>query len=174
MTKLSKQEKKVWQRHFHITTLSAIRKEMTGYSSIDGDADDDLMFCFAQRVSIERMYLKCTLITDEGVAHISKIRQLKDLTLRDHKKVTKTSIPYFNQMQNLERLNITLTKITLSDLCENLNNQNLKEVFISSEEDEHNSEEKGFILKERMPNCNIYLNCTESTDAFSNPETPIF
>lgn len=91
--KLSKAEKKVWQRHFRIEKLENIPKEMTEYSSIDGDADDELMFYFARRVSIQEMYLKCTPVTDEGVTHISKIQQLKELTLRDHKKVTKASIP---------------------------------------------------------------------------------
>ncbi len=171
---LLKEEKKVWQKHFRIEKLENIPKEMTGFSSIDGDADDELMFYFAKRVSIPEIYLKCSFVTDEGVSHISKIKQLKDLTLRDHKNVTKASIPYFNQMQNLESLNITKTEITLSHLCENLNNQNLKEVFISSEENEENILEKAFILKGRMPNCNIYLDTCFTTDAFGNPEKPIF
>lgn len=172
--KLSKEEKKVWQKHFRIEKLENIPNEMTGFSSIDGDADDELMFYFAKRVSIPEIYLKCSFVTDEGISHISKIKQLKDLTLRDHYKVTKASIPYFNQMQTLERLNITLTKITLSDLCENLNNQSLKEVFVSSEEDEKNIEEKGFILKERMPNCNVYLDASFNEYGEGIPEEPIF
>jgi hypothetical protein len=172
--KLTKEEKKIWQRHFRIEKLENIPKEMTGYTSIDGDADNELMFYLAKRVSTPEMYLKCTLVTDEGVGHISKIQRLKDLTLRDHKKVTKASIHHFNQMQQLEKLNITLTKITLSDLCESLNNQSLKEIFLSSEEGEKDIEEKGFILKERMPGCDIYLDCSQSTDEFGNCEKPIF
>ncbi len=172
--KLSKEEKKVWQKHFRIEKLENIPKQMTGFSSIDGDADDELMFYFAKRVAIPEIYLKCTFVTDEGISHISKIQQLKELTLRDHQKVTKASIPYFNQMQSLERLNITLTKITLTDLCESLNSQSLKEVFISSEDDEKEVEEKGFILKERMPNCNIYLDTCFNEYGPGISEEPIF
>jgi hypothetical protein len=154
--KLSKEEKKVWQKHYRIEKLKDIPTEMLGFSCIEGDADDELMFCFAKRVSIPEMYLKCTDVTDEGVKHISKIHNLKELTLADHINVTKASIPYFNEMQHLESLNIINSEITLSDLCENLNNQNLKTVCVSSKDNEENIAEKGFLLKERMPKCDIY------------------
>lgn len=172
--KLSKEEKKCWQKHFRIEKLQEIPTEMTGFSSIDGDADDELMHYFAKRVSIPEIYLKCTFVTDQGVEHISKINKLRELSLIDHGEITKKSIPYFNQMEDLEILNITKSEITLSDLCENLNNQNLKTVFISSDEEEVNLDEKAIILKERMPNCNIYLNCSYTTDAFGNVIQPIF
>lgn len=172
--KLSKEEKKVWQKHYRIEKLKDIPTEMLGFSCIEGDADDELMFCFAKRVSIPEMYLKCTDVTDEGVKHISKIHNLKYLTLADHIKVTKASIPYFNEMQLLESLNIINSEITLSDLCESLNNQNLRTVFVSSEDNEENIAEKGFLLKERMPKCDIYLNTYFTTDAFGNLEKPIF
>jgi len=168
--KLSKEEKKFWQRHFRIEKLEDIPNEMPGLTSIDTTDDDDYLFYLTQRVTvIPEIYLKGTLVTDEGVAHISKIQFLKELTLREHDKVTKASIPYFNQMKHLELLNITKTKITLSHLCEHLNNQSLKEVFLDSEEDEKDIEEKALLLKERMPNCDIYLD-TSDTDN----EKPIF
>ena len=79
-------------------------------------------------------------------------------------------------MKYLENLNITKTTITLTDLCEHLNNQSLKEVFLDSNNDdtEENILEKAYILKERMPNCNVYLDCSESNDAFGVKEKPIF
>lgn len=171
---LSKQEKKCWQRYYRIEKSQDIPSEMAVFSSIDGDADDELMFFLAKRVTITKMYLKCTWVTDEGVNHISNIQQLKELSLIDHRNVTKASIPYFNKMTHLETLNILKTEITLSDLCEHLNNQCLKEVFLDSEDNAENIVEKAFILKERMPNCNIYLDICFSTDSFGNPEKPIF
>lgn len=173
--KLSKEEKKFWQRYFRIDKVGKIPTEMEGYTAID-ESDDDAFFYYLSKrvVIIPEIYLKRTLVTDEGVAHISKFQQLKELTLRSHPNITKASIPYFNQMPDLERLNITLTKITLSDLCDLLNNQSLKEVFVSSEKDEKNILEKGFILKERMPNCNIYLDACFSEYMPGIPEKPIF
>ncbi|MGV8946364.1 MAG: hypothetical protein ACOH1N_08050 [Lutibacter sp.] len=173
--KFSKKEKQFWQSHFRIEKLENIPKEMTGYTAIDGHEDDEFMFYLSKRVSsIPEIYLKGTLVTDEGVGYISKIQLVKELTLREHSKITKESIPYFNQMQHLESLNITKTKITLTDLCEHLNNQSLKEVFLSSDDIEKNIEEKGFVLKERMPNCDIYLDTSFTTDVFGNPIKPIF
>ncbi|WP_417429620.1 hypothetical protein [Halpernia sp.] len=172
--KLSKEEKKCWQKHFRIEKLQDIPTEMSGFTSIDGDADDELMYYFAKRVAIPELYLKCTWVTDEGVEHICKIKKLKELSLIDHRKITKKSIPYFNLMENLEILNITKTEIKLSDLCENLNNQNLNTIFISSEENETNLDEKAIILKEKMPNCNIYLDTYFSTDENGNSINPIF
>lgn len=77
-------------------------------------------------------------------------------------------------MKHLETLNITKTRITLSDLCEHLNNQNLKTVFLDAEENEKDILEKGLILKEKMPNCNIYLDTSEIFNEFGHPEKPIF
>ena len=66
--------------------LKNIPNEMTGYTAIDENTDDEFMFCLSKQVSMLEMYLKCTLVTGEVVSHISKIRQLKELTLREHKK----------------------------------------------------------------------------------------
>jgi hypothetical protein len=98
------------------------------------------------------------------------------LFLRHHDEITKKSIPYFNQMESLETLNITKTAITLTDLTEALNNQSLKEVFLDSTEHDldENILEKAYTLKERMPNCHIYLDCSDSIDAFGNPENQFF
>ncbi|MFA5298785.1 MAG: hypothetical protein WC389_11325, partial [Lutibacter sp.] len=143
--KFSKEEKKFWQRHFHIEKLENIPKEMTGYTAIDGGEDDEFVFYLSKRVfSIPEIYLKGTLVTDKGVGYISKIQLVKELTLREHDKITKVSIPYFNQMQHLESLNITKTEITLTDLCKHLKNQSLKEVFLSSEHGEKNIDKIGF------------------------------
>ncbi len=171
---LSKEEKKFWQLHFRIEKLEAIPKEWTTFKRIDSEEDDDFFYFLSLRVaSILEIHLKQTLVTDEGIKHISKFKDLEILYLKKHNKITKESIPYFNEMKSLQSLNITKTKITLTDLCKSLNNQNLKEVFISSEDSE-DIVEKAFVLKERMPNCNVYLDTSFKTDVFGNPIKPIF
>ncbi len=175
--KLSKEEKKFWQRHFRIDKFENIPTELPGLTSIDTSDDDEYMYFLSKRISIiPEIYLKRTLVTDEGVAHIRKFQRLKELTLRSHPNITKASIPYINQMQDLERLNITRTQITLSHLVESLNNQSLKEVFLDSEENDTEEQilEKGFILKQRMPNCNIYLDASHIEYIPGIPEKPIF
>lgn len=173
--KFSKEEKKFWKTHYHFDKPSQLHENWSQIWSVDSNHDDEFFYYFSLRVtSIVEVHLKDTFITDLAVEYMTKFKNLKILFLRKHDHITKASIPFFNQMQNLKYLNITRTKITLKDLCESLNNQNLKEVFLDSEENENNLEEKAFILKERMPNCNIYLDCSDSIDAFGNQEKPIF
>jgi hypothetical protein len=172
--KLLKEEKKFWQRHFRIEKLEDIPKEWGTLKRIDSVEDDDFFYFLSLRVtSILEIHLKETLVTDEGVKYISKFKDLEILYLRKHNKITKESIPFFNEMESLVSLNITKTKITLTDLSDSLNNQSLKEVFISSMDSEENLEEKAILLKERMPNCNVYQDTSFKTDVYGNPLKPI-
>jgi hypothetical protein len=173
--KFSKEEKKFWQNHYHFDKPSHLYPNWWQIWSVDGSEDDDFFYFFTLRVtSITQVHLKQTLISDKALEYIAKFKNLQSLYLRKHEKITKASIPLFNEMNCLEILNITKTKITLTDLCDNLNNQSLKQVFLDSEENEQNIEEKAYILKERMPNCDIYLDCSDTIDVFGNTEKPIF
>lgn len=174
---LQKEEKKFWQKNFRIEKLEDIPKEwpIIGGCGFGFDQDDEYFYFISLRVSIvHEIYLKESYVTNEGVKHMANFKELKNLYLRKHKEITKKSIPYFNQMKSLESLNITKTKITLTDLCESLDNQSLKEVFLDSEDNEENILEKAFVLKERMPNCNIYLDTCFTTENDGSPIDPVF
>jgi hypothetical protein len=168
--KFTKEEKKFWKTHYHFDKPSHIKNDWHQIWAVDGNEDDDFFYFFTLRVTtITNIHLKDSQITDNAVAYMTKFKELEYLYLRKHENITKASIPFFNQMDKLETLIITKTKITLADLCESLNNQNLKEVFLDSEENEENILEKAFALKERMPNCDIYLDTSDSYN-----EKPIF
>ncbi len=174
---LSKEEKKFWQRYFRIEKLQDIPREwplIGGYGFGDEQFDEYFYYISLRVPIVHEIILKESYVTDEGVKHMANFKELRLLYLRKHKEITKKSIPFFNQMNSLESLNITLTKIRLTDLYNHLDNQSLKEVFLSSEENEENLLEKAFALKERMPNCNIYLDTCFTTDDFGRPEKPIF
>jgi hypothetical protein len=175
--KFSKEEKKFWQRYFRIEKPEQIAREwpMIGGYGFGDDQFDEYFYFISLRVSIvHEIILKESLVTDDGVKHMSAFQGLRVLYLRKHQEVTRKSIPYFNQMKSLESLNITLTNITLTDLCELLDNQCLKEVFLSSEEDEQDIDEKALALKERMPDCNIYLDTCFTTEINGSPIKPIW
>lgn len=172
---LSKEEKKFWQKNFRIEKLNDIPKNWTAIKRIDSEIDDSFFYFISLRVaSILEIHLKDTLITDEAMKHIAKFDDLEILFLRKHDSITKNSIPYFNKMESLKSLDITKTQITLTDLCFNLNNQSLKEVFLDSDDTDENVLEKAFVLKERMPNCNIYLDSCFSTNTNGISIKPIF
>ena len=175
--KFSKEEKKFWVTHYHMNKPSQIYDNWNQIWSVDGNHDDDFFYFFTLRVkSITEVHLKDTLITNKAVEYMINFKNLQTLFLRKHSNITKESIPFFNQMKVLESLNITRTQIILNDLSENLNNQSIKEVFLDSNanDTEENILEKAYVLKERMPNCNVYLDCSNSIDVFGNPEKPIF
>jgi hypothetical protein len=173
--KFTKEEKKFWQTHYHFDKPSQLFENWQQIWSVHGAENDDFFYFFTLRVlTITEVHLKETQITDKAIEYMTKFKKLENLYVRRHENITKASIAFINQMECLKSLNITKTQIRLTDLCEELNNQSLKEVFLDSTENEENILEKAFILKERMPNCDIYLDTSDTIDAFGIKEKPIF
>ncbi len=157
--KKDKKELYFWKRHFNIQSIAAIPQEMDKYTGIDSDEDDQFLLYLTSRVSvIHKIDLECTYITDEGVKYISNLKELKELSLRNHNKITKESVPFLNQLTDLVYLDISKTEITLEDLASLSNLQNLKELHISTEESKEYIVEKISILKKQLPNCLIHVN----------------
>lgn len=172
---LLKDEKKFWQRYYRINNPTQVPATWQAITGMGFEEDDDYFYFFSLRVTtVYKIDIKDSLVTDEGVKHMAQFKELAVLNLRNHASITHISIPYFNQMHHLESLNITKTSITLTHLCQHLNNPKLKEVFLSSAPDDGNVEEKGFYLKERMPDCNVYIDTSFVTDVFGNTISPIF
>jgi Leucine-rich repeat (LRR) protein len=153
-----KKELTFWKSHFNIHSIAAIPKEMDKYTGIDSDEDDQFFLYLTSRVPvIHSIDLRCTFITDEGVKYISKLKELKELSLRNHNNITKESLPFLNQLTDLVYLDISKTEITLDDLASLYNLQNLKELHISAEESKENILEKISILKQVLPHCTVYV-----------------
>ena len=80
-----------------------------------------------------------------------------------HPKITKASLPYLNQLVDLEYLDIWDTEILLEDLAALDQLKNLKEVYISSArkiEDELDNDhilEHLIVLEGIFPNCTFYV-----------------
>ena len=128
------------------------------FSGIDSDEDDQFFLYLTSRVPvIHSIDLRCTFITDEGVKYISTLKELKELSPRNHNKITKESLPFLNQLTDLVYLDISKTEITLADVPALYNLQNLKELHFSAEETEVNILEKINILKQVLPNCIVYV-----------------
>ena len=157
--KKDKKELNFWKSHFNINSIAAIPQEMSRYSGIDSDEDDQFFLYLTSRIPvIHSIDLRCTFITDEGVKHIGTLKDLKELSLRNHNKITKESLPFLNQLTDLEYLDISKTEITLADVPTLSNLQNLKELHISAEETKENILEKISTLKQVLPNCIVYVN----------------
>ncbi len=157
---LKGREKHFWRSHFGIGNLADIPLVRNGITAIDDETDDQFLFYVTSRIpTIHDIYFKFTLVTDEGVKHISNINNLLELTLREHRRITNKSIPYLNKLIDLEYLDILKTEIHLEDLPGLFNLQKLKELYVSSE----NTEIEYILghvvkMKEILPNCILYIN----------------
>ena len=158
---MSKDKKELyfWKRHFNINSIAAIPKEMDKFTGIDSDEDDQFFLYLTSRVPvIHSIDLRCTFITDEGVKYISTLKELKELSLRNHNKITKESLPFLNQLTDLKYLDLSKTEITLADVPALSNLQNLKELHISAEETKEYIVKKISNLKQVLPHCFISVN----------------
>lgn len=174
-TKFTKQEKKFWQRHYRIEKPDRIPADWHHIHSADSDFDDEYFYFLSLRLlSLEDIYLKDSQITDQAIQYMLEFKNLHTLFLRKNRYITKQSIQYFNQMKNLKRLNITRTEITLADLCEFLDHPGLRKVFIDSDETEDEIAPMASVLKSKVPDCSIYLNCSHTKDVFDVSNKPIF
>ncbi len=157
---LKGKEKHFWKSYFNISSLAKIPLEIDGFKAIDDEIDDQVLYYLSSRIPrIYRIYLKFTHVTDEAVKHISTIQNLEDLTLRDHKNITNASITSLNKLVDLKYLDILKTKIQLEDLPGLFNLQNLKELYVTSENlDEAYLLENVVTMKKILPNCILYIN----------------
>lgn len=160
--KLRGAEKQFWWHFGQITDSKNIPKELPGLSSIDSSDGDEYFAMLVAKVSvIHSIYLKETLVTDEGVKLISNIQRLKSLTLMKHENITKNCLPYLNKLADLEYLDIWRTQIRLKDLSVLTNLKKLKELYISpDEEDKDNWDailEKVIEIEPLFPGCEIYV-----------------
>lgn len=160
--KLKGSEKHFWWNFRQIKDSKHIPHELPGFTFIDDpDLDDDYVAMIAAKVSIvHHIYLKETKITDVGVKFISGFKGLKTLTLMKHEGITKACLPYINKLVDLEYLDVWKTKIRLEDLGELTNLKKLKELYISPNDEEDESDRDAILeriikAEETLPNCLI-------------------
>lgn len=157
--KLKGKEKFFWERNFNVTSIAAIPQEINKITGIDSEEDDEYFFYLTSRVStVHEIYLKCTNVTDEGVQHISNLKGLKSLTLKNHYHITKNCLPYLNKLTDLYFLDISKNSLLLEDLSALSNLHNLKELYVSSGESDESISQKIRVLQDIIPNCTIYVN----------------
>lgn len=161
--KLKGAEKHFWWNFGHITDSKNIPTELPGYTSIDSTCDDEFFAILTAKVNvIHSIYLKETLVSDEGVKHISNIKQLKSLTLMKHENITRACLPYLNKLADLEYLDIWRTGIKLEDLSALTNLKKLKELYVSFNGEEREAD-RDIILETLIPievlfpGCEIYV-----------------
>ncbi|MEN5194584.1 hypothetical protein [Sphingobacterium faecium] len=161
--KLKGAEKHFWWHFRHITDSKHIPLELPGFTAIDDmDVDDEYIGMIAAKVSIvHHIYLKETKVTDVGIKFIGDFKQLKTLTLMKHAGITKACLPDINKLTDLEYLDVWKTKIRLEDVDALTNLNKLKELYVSPNDEDDDSDrdailEKIIKIEEKLPNCSVY------------------
>lgn len=154
--KLRGREKHFWERNFNIKNLAAIPEEIDGIRGIDSEHDDEFFLFLSSRVSrVGSIHLRCTNVTDEGVKYIANLKNLKELTLKDHSDITKACLPHLNKLSELEYLDISKNNILPEDLYVLTNLEKLRQLFISTDKTEDEFAGELEKLKNHFPGCEI-------------------
>jgi Leucine-rich repeat (LRR) protein len=154
--KLKGKEKFFWERNFNIKNLASIPSAIKGITGIDSEHDDAFFFFLTSRVTtVGEIHLRCTNVTDEGVKYIANLKKLKELTLKDHRNITKACLPDLNKLVDLEYLDISKNDISTEDLYVLTNLKKLKQLFISTDKKDADLAAELEKLKNHFPGCEI-------------------
>ena len=135
--KLKGREKFFWERNFNVKSVESIPASIKGIKGIDSDHDDEFFFFLSSRVRVvEEIHLRCTNLTDVGVKHISTFSKLRDLTLKDHCRLTKSCLYDLNKLTDLEYLDISKNNFSLEDVLLLTDLKKLKTLILSSDKPE--------------------------------------
>ena len=158
--KFDNKEKHFWKSNFNIGNPAAISLEMSIFKSTDSKVVDQFLLHLSSRIPIiHGIYLKFTKVTNKRIMHISTSNNLTELFLREHSGITKEYLPFLNKLTDLAYLDLTKTKIDLEDIPALTNLQNLKELYVSSENTEKNYVSDHIIrLKKFIPSCIVFVN----------------
>lgn len=163
MKKDKKKELYFWKRHFGImnNNLDSIPTEVDRLNLRiqDTEVDDQWLRYIAAKIKIvNRIDLDDTLITDEGIKHLSKLESVKELRLKGCHYITNESLDYLNKLTGLEVLHLAGTQIKLNAIEELISLQNLKKLFLSTSDSEEIITAKVQALKRLFPQCEIIVN----------------
>ncbi len=154
--KLKGKEKYFWERNFNIKRIDAIPSVIDGITGIDSDHDDQFFYYLTAYVkSAHHVHLRCTFLTDEGVKYICRLEHLKELTLKDHRGITKDCLPDINKLVELEYLDISKNNIVPEDLLQLDNLKQLKQLHISSEKTGDDLQQELAMLAAHFPGCQV-------------------
>lgn len=157
--KEKQKEKYFWKRQFNISRLEDIPKEINRYNFRDTEVDDEWLFWITARVKvIHQLDLDNTLVTDEGIKHLSKLESITELRLKGCHSISNACLGNLNKLTGLELLHLQGTAVDLNNIHELKALKNLKMLLLSSNDSVEIIVEKTAALKKIFPSCEIIIN----------------
>ena len=157
----NKKEAYFWKRHFNKAPneLHLIPEKVGRFNYRDSEIDDEFLFWITLRIKIiDQLDLDNTLITNEGVKHLSKMEAIRELRFKGCRGINNGCMKYLNKITSLELLHLGSTTIDLDDVKELSSLQNLKLLLVSSSESEAAIKEKVAVLKKIFQHCELNVN----------------
>ena len=128
--------------------------------------DEYLELMVTQVRSINMLDLDETDITNDGIAHLTKMDFIKELRLKGIREIDNDCIIHLNNIKGLELLHLRGTSITLDGILKLDKQPGLKTLLFAHDENEP-EKEKMLQLRELMPDCEFIIN--GKTYYFENP-----
>ena len=156
-----KNEKDFWKRFFNIGLhqLEESHLHVRRFNFRDSSINDQELSWICSRLkTIYQLDLDNTEISDESIRDLTKLQSITELRLKGCRWVTADSIPYLNQLADLELLHLIGTSITLDDAIGLGNLRKLKLLLLSSADPEEIIRQKAERLKQLLPGCEINVN----------------
>ena len=157
----NKKEAYFWKRHFNKAPneLHLIPNKAGRFNYRDSEIDDEFLYWITLRIKIiDQLDLDNTLVTNEGIKHLSTMEAIRELRLKGCGGIDNGCMEYLNKITSLELLHLGSTSIDLDDLKELGLLQNLKLLLVSSGESEAVIKEKVAVLKQMFPHCKMNVN----------------
>ena len=157
--KEKQKEKYFWKRQFNISRLEDIPKEIKRYNFRDTEVDDEWLFWITASVKvIHQLDLDNTLVTDEGIKHLSKLESITELRLKGCHSISNACLGDLKKLMGLELLHLGGTAVDLSSIHELKALKNLKMLLLSSNDSVEIIVEKAATFKKIFPSCEIIIN----------------
>lgn len=150
-----------WSNFIYFNKLSHLEEIPLHLSRVNfrihGVDDDGLLLMLDKVRSIDMLDLDESVITNEGVRHLTKLSSLKELRLKTCSELDEGCLPYLNQITSLKLLHLGSTAITVDGLFQLSSLKNLHTLLISSPTDD-GIREKLIKLSALLPDCKFIVN----------------
>ena len=160
----NKKEKLFWRKYFGFDDqqFKNISNKANRIKLRDTEIDDNGLDWLTSKItSINQLDLDNTDITDSGIEFLMRLKYLRELRLKGCFGLTNECLKTINQIYSLELLHLGRTNITIEDISQNITNQNLKQLLLSSSLNESEIQRQVEKLKTYLPNCVINVNYIE-------------
>lgn len=152
---ISRREKRFWRDHFRISTPNKAALEIDHLNYRDTELTDEQLCFLTTRINrISRLDLDGTLVTNEGIACLIMISEIKELRLKGL-AIDDKCVPRLRELKSLEILHLGSTDISCHGIASLTPLKNLRRLICSPPEI---LPEKLLEFQQAIPDCELLVN----------------